>query len=142
MFIAATFTFVESLDLYKDIRAITWPTLTGTLYRTHSPNPVSHTDSYNSPIFEPLWTIRISFSYDVNGIKYNSNNKSFGFTFSENIELINSGDKDHPKVKVYFNPLDPNEAVLIPGPKAINIGLIALGAISLIWIKNRLNQVE
>ena len=138
MFVAAVFTFTESSDLYNDIKATTWPTSTGNLERTYEPAVVLRSMPEYGPFFEPLRSRRIFFSFEVNGTKYTSSNKSFGVTLSEEIELINPDDMKHPKVKVYFNPLDPNEAVLMPGPKAINICFVALGAISLFWIMKQI----
>ena len=37
-------------------------------------------------------------------------------------------------VKVYYNPYKADEAVLLPGPKIINIVLIVFGLIAFIWL--------
>jgi hypothetical protein len=42
--------------------------------------------------------------------------------------------KNNPTVKTYFSPRDPNEAVLLAGPKIINVCFLALGAILMLWL--------
>ena len=130
MFIAALFIWAMSFDLYKDIKAETWPTIMGSISMTYLQSSFKQGDqetmSGYAPIFEPFRTKKLTFSYEVGGLTYESSNKSFGFTFSEELELAPSDDKNRPKVKVYYNPSDPNDAVLIPGPKTINIGLLVL----------------
>lgn len=138
MIITAVFTFAECVDFYKDIKATSWPITTGNLSRrSYSSGP--HNDPFAGYVTGPLRMIEIEFSYKVDGLQYTSNNKSFGLTFSDDFELSNIDDKNLATVKVYFNPLDPREAILLPGPKAFNIGLIVLGAISLFWL---MKQVE
>jgi hypothetical protein len=133
MFIVAAFTFVQSLNLYKDIKATNWPVLEGQIHwQTHSSGPY-RSPRYNSIIGSLRWK-EVQFSYKVGGLQYLSNNISFGLTFSDDFELANPYDKEHSAVKIYFNPLDPNEAVLIPGPKTINIIFVALGAILFFWL--------
>lgn len=132
--LAVAFTFVESVDLYKDMAATSWPIALGNLTLTYSPAPQSHILPEYGPIFHPLRTRELVYSYEVDGKLYTSSTMSFGFTLSENKEITESIKGNHAQVKVYFNPSDPNEAVLMPGPKAINIGLIVLGLLSLRWI--------
>jgi hypothetical protein len=125
---------IQTFDLYGDIKAASWPSSTGNLYWRISPS-IPPTEPYTGqPIMGPLLARDFDYSYTIQGIQYTSNNSSFGLTFSENFELSTPNGKDHLKVKVYFNPLNPKEAVLIPGPKILNLCLLALGAISTFWL--------
>ena len=137
MCIIAAFSFGQSIDLYKDIKAIGWPTAAGNISWMTNPLLPSM-DSFAGPIMGPLISRHFQFSYQVNGLLYISDNKSFGFTFSENFEMSNRKDRNHATVKVYFNPFDPKDAVLIPGPKTINIILITLGALSMFWLMQQI----
>lgn len=99
-----------------------------------APAPDSYSIPEYGPIFHPLRQRDVLFSYEVKGRSYKSDNLSFGLTLSENVETVGSGKAGHRKVKVYFNPSDPEEAVLIPGPKVINVGLLAIGVFSFFWL--------
>ncbi len=132
MVVAAVVTFAGCIDMYKDIRATGWPTTAGIISRRINPSR-PHNDPFAGPLTGPLLTAEISFSFKVDGVQYASNNKSFGFTFSDHFEVSDGADKDFATVKVYFNPRDPREAVLIPGPKTFSICLIALGAMSIVY---------
>jgi hypothetical protein len=141
MFFAAAFTFVQSLNLYKDIKATSWPVLVGQInWQTHTSGPYRD-ERYGSIIGSLHWK-EVQFSYKVDGLQYLSNNMSFGFTFSDDFELANPYDPEHSAVKIYFNPLNPKEAVLIPGPKTFNICFIVLGAISMFWIFNKIKRAR
>jgi hypothetical protein len=135
IFIVATFIGVESFELYKDNQAINWPTTKGTLFTTYYRTPYEqgqvYTMSGHTPILEPNQKRNLIFSYEVDGLRYESSNTSFGSTFSETFELISSESKDKPMVKVYYNPSNPNDAVLIPGPKIINIGFLVLNILAM-----------
>ena len=134
MFIAAVFTLIQAFDLYRDIKATSWPTSTGDLYLRISPSSPPTEPYTGQPIMGPLLARDIDYSYKVQGMQYTSNNRSFGLSFSENFELLTLNDKEHLKVKVYFNPLEPKESVLIPGPKILNLCFLALGALSTFWL--------
>ena len=134
MLIAAVFTLIQTFDLYRDIKAASWPSSTGNLYLRISPSIPPREPYTGQPIMGPLLARDLDYSYTIQGIQYTSNNSSFGLTFSENFELSTPNGKDHLKVKVYFNPLNPKEAVLIPGPKILNLCLLAFGAISTFWL--------
>lgn len=141
LFIAAVVMLSESYYLYKDIQAAAWPTATGHLRNTHMPTPTpSSIPKWDGVMVQPLTSIKLTYSYDVDGMKYLSDNISFGLTFNVDIDRINIGDTQPTQVKVYFNPSDPQEAVLIPGPKAINVFLIAVSSLSLCWILRRVKQ--
>jgi hypothetical protein len=129
-FIVAIFTFVQSLNLYKDIKARNWPVAVGQIHwQAHASGPFRN-ERYGYKIGSLHWK-EIQFSYKVDGVQYLSNNVSFGLTFSDDFELSN---EEHSAVKIYFNPHDPSEAVLIPGPKIINIIFVVLGAILFFWL--------
>ena len=137
LFIAAVFVWAISFDLYKDIKAETWPTTHGILSTTYRASAFTQ-DKQNDgtkdyPIFEPFWSRVQTFSFEVNGLRYESSNKSFGITLSDDFEVINAGDKNKSVVKVYFNPADPSDAVLIPGPKFINVCLLVVGIMALFF---------
>jgi len=131
--IAALFTFVQARDLYKDIRAQSWTTLEGSLSREPYQTPPNR-DPETGDIMGPLFGIEIRFNYIVGGCLFTSTNKSFGFTFSEDFELLHGRNTNKAKVKVYVNPRNPNEAVLMPGPKTFNLVLTVLGALSMYWL--------
>jgi hypothetical protein len=133
LLIAAVFTLVEAFDLYKDVKAASWPSSTGSLYKRTSPSTPPTEPYTGQPIMGPLLMRDIVYSYTIHGIQYSSNITSFGLTFSENFETTPNG-KDHLNVKIYFNPADPKESVLIPGAKIPNLCLLALGAISSFWL--------
>jgi hypothetical protein len=133
LFIAAAFTFIQAIDLYKDIRARSWPTTEGDFYRNYYPTPPRF-DQVAGYVMGPTLGKEVSFSYLIAGCLYTSTNTSFGLTFSEDFELLKPVIRDHGKVKVYFNPHDPSEAVLIPGPKMLSIVLMLLGALSMYWL--------
>ena len=137
--LVATFTFYQCLNLYKDIKATSWPFVDGQInLQTYTTGPY-RSAKYNR-LMEPMHWKQVEFSYKVNGLQYSSNNLSFGLTFSDGSELTNPYDKEQSTAKVYFNPLNPSEAVLIPGPKAINICLVALGALSTFWLLKRFRR--
>lgn len=130
--VSAVVTFAGCFDFYKDIKAKGWPTTTGIISVRSNPSS-PYNDPFAGPISGPLRTIEISVSYKVDGVQYTSKKKSFGFTLSDKFEALNEAKKDHAAVKVYFNPFDPSEAVLMPGPKTFSICLIALGAMSIVY---------
>jgi hypothetical protein len=133
--LAAMLTLVECVDLNKDIQARNWPTSKGDISWEYSATPIPSTDQFDGPMLLPIRaTKEILITYEVNGLKYTSRNKSFGFTFSEDIELISSNGAGHGKVKVYYNRYNPSEAVVIPGPKLLNILTIIFGGFSLVWL--------
>lgn len=137
--LVAAFTFYQCINLYKDIKATSWPFVDGQInWQTYTTGPY-RSAKYNR-LMEPMHWKQVQFSYKVNGLQYSSNNLSFGLTFSDGSELTNPYDKEQSTVKVYFNPLNPSEAVLIPGPKAINICLVALGALSTFWLLKRFRR--
>jgi hypothetical protein len=144
MFVAGIFVWAISFDLYRDIKAETWPTTPGilsTAYRASAFTQDYQNDgTRDTPIFEPSRTRGQTFSFEVNGLRYESSNKSFGITLSNDFEVINTGDKNKSVVKVYFNPNDPSESVLIPGPKIINIGLLVLSIIAMLWTIRRVRH--
>jgi len=122
----------ESNSLYKDINALYWPSTIGSLYQVNSPQEdFHHVDPMQGPIMEPNWRRSVYVFYEVDGIHYNSDNVSFGFTFSDKLSLVNAKSESGPNVKVYFNPRDPKEAVLLPGPKSINIALLLISLTAL-----------
>ncbi|MDA8099263.1 MAG: hypothetical protein M0042_06525 [Nitrospiraceae bacterium] len=133
LLIAAVFTLIEAVDLYKDVKAASWPYSIGKLYNRISPSTPPTEPYAGTPTMGPLLARDVDYSYTVHGIPYTSNNVSYGLTFSENFETSPNG-TDHLNVKIYFNPLDPKESVLIPGPKILNLCLLALGAISTFWL--------
>jgi hypothetical protein len=137
--LVAAFTFYQGLNLYKDIKATSWPFVDGQInWQTYTTGPY-RSAKYNR-LMEPMHWKQVQFSYKVDGLQYTSNNLSFGLTFSDGSELSNPHDKEQSTVKVNFNPLNPSEAVLIPGPKAINICLVALGALSTFWLLRRFRR--
>lgn len=129
--VLALFALVESIDLYKDITSVSWPSTTGEVYFVNVPAPRSYSTPEFGPAFHPLRSQKVSFNYVVEGKRYESENISFGFTFSENIESIKTIEPNHVLAKVYYNISKPEEAALIPGPKIPNICLV-LGPILLI----------
>ena len=131
MAVLALFALLEGMDLYKDITAAGWLSTTGEVYIANVPAPKSYSNPEFGPIFHPLRSRQVSFNYVVDGKRYESENVSFGFTFSENIETIKTIEPNHVFAKVYYNNSKPEEAVLIPGPKIPNICLV-LGPILLI----------
>ncbi len=137
--IAAAFTLIQVIDLYKDIAARTWPTTEGDIYLNYNPTPPRF-DQVAGYVMGPTLAKEISFSYVIAGCLYTSTNTSFGFTFSENFELLKPVYRDRGKVKVYFNPHNPSEAVLIPGPKMLSIVLMLLGALSMYWLLKQITK--
>jgi hypothetical protein len=131
--IVTVFTFIQVLDLYKDIKARSWPTTEGDFYRNNYPTPPRF-DQVAGYIMGPTLGKEIHFSYLIAGCPYTSTNASYGFTFSEDFEFLQPVFRGHGKVKVYFNPADPSEAVLMPGPKMLSIALMFLGALSMYWL--------
>ncbi len=139
LILVAAFTFYQCLNLYKDIKATSWPSVDGQIHwQTHSAGPFRN--ERRGYVIGSLHWNEVQFSYNVNGLQYSSNNLSYGLTFSDGSELTNPIDKEQSTVKVYFNLLSPSEAVLMPGPKAANISLIALGALSTFWFLMRIRK--
>ncbi len=132
LLIAAAFTFIQGLDLYKDIKAASWPKLTGTLF--WHVYPTAPPDIYFGPVIEPFRTREFHYYYKVAGQQYSSNNKSFGLTLSDKIDVVRPDGRGNASVQIYVNPRDPSEAVLLSGPKIINICFLALGAIWMFWL--------
>ena len=128
------FSLVEGVDLYKDITATTWPTTTGDLSYVGIPASISYPNPKFGPIFNPLSSRGVLYSYIVDKKEYESSKKSFGFTFSESIEVIKSITPNQLKVKVYYNKLNPDEAVLIPGQKLPNIFLMLAPILLILWM--------
>jgi len=85
MAVLALFALLEGMDLYKDITAAGWLSTTGEVYIANVPAPKSYSNPEFGPIFHPLRSRQVSFNYVVDGKRYESENVSFGFTFSENI---------------------------------------------------------
>ena len=122
-------------DLYRDIKATSWPAVTGALYLRISPTMPPVEPYSGDRVMGPLLSRDLDYSFTIDNVQYSSTNKSFGLTYSENFELSSpANDKARQIVKVYFNPTDPNESVLIPGPKVLNICLLTLGAIATFWL--------
>ncbi len=139
LIIIAAFTFYQCLNLYKDIKATSWPSVDGQIHwKTNSAGPFRN--ERRGYVIGSLHWKEVQFTYSVNGLQYSSNNLSFGLTFSDDSELTNPFDKEQSPVKVYFNPLSPSEAVLVPGPKAANISLVALGGLSTFWLLMRIRK--
>lgn len=137
LILVAAFTFYQCLHLYKDIKATSWPFVEGKIHwQTKSAGPFRN--ERRGYIIGSLHWKEVQFSYNVNESQYSSNNLSYGLTFSDVSELANPYDKDQSTVKVYFNPFSPSEAVLMPGPKAINVCFVVLGALSLFWLLRRI----
>lgn len=132
--VLALFALVESIDLYKDITAASWPSTTGEVYFANVLAPKSYSIPEFGPIFHPLRSQQVSFNYVVDGKRYKSENMSFGFTFSENIETIKTIEPNHVFAKVYYNISKPEEAALIPGPKIPNICLVIGPILLIIWM--------
>jgi hypothetical protein len=139
LFIAVALTFIQVLDLYKDIKSRSWPTTEGDIYLNYYPTPPRF-DQVAGYVMGPTLGKEISFSYIIAGCLYSSTNTSFGFTFSEDFEFLKPVFRDHVKVKVYFNPHDPSEAVLMPGPKMLSIVLMLLGALSMYWLLKQITK--
>lgn len=83
--VLALFALVESIDLYKDITSASWPSTTGDVFFVNVPAPKSYSIPEGGPIFHPLRDHQVRFNYVVEGKSYESENMSFGITFSENI---------------------------------------------------------
>lgn len=137
--VLALFALVESIDLYKDITSASWPSTTGDVFFVNVPAPKSYSIPEWGPIFHPLRDKQVRFNYVVEGKSYESENMSFGFTFSENIEPIKTIEPNHALAKVYYNISKPEEAVLVPGPKIPNICLVLVPILVIIWILRKEN---
>ncbi len=138
LILIAVFTLYQSLNLYKDIKATSWPSVDGQIdWQTNSAGPFRN-ERYGYKIGSLHWK-EVRVSYKVDGFQYSSSNLSFGLTFNDGSELTNPYNKEQ-MVKIYFNPLTPSEAVLMPGPKAMNICLVVLGALSALWLLLRIRK--
>ena len=132
--VLALFAFVESIDLYKDIASANWPSTTGDVFFVNVPAPKSYSIPEWGPVFHPLRDQQVRFNYVVEGKRYESENMSFGFTFSENIETITTIEPNHILAKVYYNISKPEESALVPGPKIPNICLVVVPILLIIWL--------
>lgn len=104
LILVAAFTFYQCQNLYKDIKATSWPSVDGQIHwQTNSAGPFRN--ERRGYVIGSLHWKEVQFSYNVNGLQYSSNNLSFGLTFSDGSELMNPYDKEQSKVKVYINPL-------------------------------------
>jgi hypothetical protein len=139
LMLVAAFTFYQCLNLYKDITARNWSSVDGQInWQARSAGPFRNERRGN--IIGSLHWKEVQFSYKVDGVQYSSNNLSFGLTFGDGSELVNPYDKEQSEVKIFINPLNPREAVLIPGPKAFNICLVVLGAFFTFWLLKRIRR--
>lgn len=95
---------------YQQWRADSYPATTGTVVS-------SRLDSHSDGEGGTNYTAVIRYSYEVNGQVYESDNVRYGMTSSMRNDAQRTVDA-HPyesSVTVYFNPSDPQDAVLQPG---------------------------
>ncbi|MBF0503997.1 MAG: DUF3592 domain-containing protein [Candidatus Omnitrophica bacterium] len=122
--------FKHSLD------ALHWPKTTGKIIS--SSLTINHLPKYLDSRENPLrwYGTEVRYEYFVDYVKYESTRLSFQNGDTRNpqnaLMLINQY-RDHPSVTVYYDPLDPSEAVLEPG----NIGPIYMpfifGGLLVFW---------
>ena len=101
-------------------QSLGWPHVAGYV---RAAGPIEHSNARGAPPFQ-----RVRYAYTVAGIDYESHRVSFGRSPKERI-LSGAGVvgyQDNERVTVYYDPRDPESAVLEPGPTTA--GWIAIAA--------------
>ena len=104
---------IDSFFNYKKAQAsIGWPSVNGDLLKVRlwGKRNVGGT-------MQEVENLRVSYSYDVRGISHTGSTVAFyTLVYPETVDFA----QDHPvnsEVAVYYQPDNPSESVLIPGPK-------------------------
>lgn len=118
---------LAGIDIYqKEVATESWPQTQGVVISSD----ISSRSSEDSTMYEAV----INYQYKVNGINYTSNGVSYGD--------ISSSDRNHAQnivdkyyvgkiVTVYYNPINPSDAVLEPGPTWFTYILLLIGSLPL-----------
>jgi hypothetical protein len=106
----------STFALIKDLQARRWPTAEGLL-----------THIKGLSVGRGLAKTDIAYDYEVRGQKYTGNRYSFGYLAggviggSEVSAKIKRELPQKPSVRVYYNPSNPRESVLVPGTTWIHL---------------------
>ena len=117
----------------KAEESTSWPNIHGTITRAWVETQ-EHEDDYGSKTIThfPRW----EYEFPVSEMTYTSQNISFGGTGGSNRESeAREGLKQYPlnsQVQVFYNPSNPEEAVLVPGTQGTMTLVIFGGCLTLI----------
>ena len=116
---------------YLDARSSeSWPSVDGVI--VSSETIVKRDESGKN---EPYYRAVVSYSYSVDGYEYNNDNISFGTASGLNKTSAEQVVRSYPpgrRVKVYYNPDNPNTAVLVKGGAGESLLPMVLGAVAVI----------
>lgn len=110
-------------DKKKVGESTNWPSTSGTITDSHITESVSTSDDNNITYYRPA----ISYKYEVIGTSYESNRLMFGAAQSGSRGGAQTVVAKYPvgsAVTVYYNPVDPKEAVLERQSKSTNVTMI------------------
>ena len=110
--------------LYNDYETKSWPTAKGVIKSSdvHREVRTSKNEETGQESTTTYFTAMVKYEYRIKGKKYTASNVSYDYIYGipeskyagEATEIINRYPEDK-KVTVYYNPDDPNEALLEPG---------------------------
>ena len=117
------------LSMLKSIRASGWTQTTGFVIGSHveeDPDPDPGMDGGGSPSFRAI----VRYRYKVQGRKYESSRIAFGWQLDDFMSASGLQTKfpKRSKVNVFYDPNNPEEAVLLTGLRIDHIFSILLSA--------------
>ena len=107
-----------------------WPIITGLVISSQA-----HSQKQQSDVDEVIYLAKIKYSYKVKETIYNNDTVSFSQYRTSNRNYVQDELKKYPvgaKVDVYYNPNNPQIAVLEPRWGLINVVSLVIGFIILI----------
>jgi len=121
--------FGLGINLYKKAKASeTWPTVDGVVFS-------SEVSSYKDSKKNTRYSANVNYSYMIENKEYTSNDISMSEVTSSNVSSAEKICKQYPegtKVKVFYNPENPDESLLIPGTSFVVYLPMIAGAIFLL----------
>jgi len=108
-----------------------WPSTTGTIIQSELVEEWSETFPLGG--FDSYWMPKITYTYIVDGEKLQGNRINFSSSFSLQLSAQRVVNRYplNSKVKVYYNPRNPSDAVLKPG-STVGMYCLIIGGVALI----------
>jgi uncharacterized protein YneF (UPF0154 family) len=135
---------VGGFFIMRSMRTNSWPTTQGTVtISTVSSRMTTDDDGDSYPVYEAM----VHYRYKVNGKSHIGKNVSFG-EYAVNTDTrakrVSASYPVGKSVKVYYNPENHGEAVLVPGalglyPIFLVVGILLIGGAigSFLWIRKK-----
>jgi Protein of unknown function (DUF3592) len=115
-------------QVLKGLKAKNWPTVSG---KVADSKVTMHYDDEGDRMYGSF----VSYLYNVDGLAYNGDKRSFGDYSSNNrqrAEKIVARYMPGTDVKVYYRPDDPEDSVLEPGTNMVMVLFLLLPAVFLV----------